>query len=97
MLAQTVDSQTDVPHSQHNSEREVSPIMVIGLRLRVRTIGQRHGEHSERTAQRGNGHHPVDAQGWNEQTHGCRNNHRGRIGAQDQKTTDQANRVHKTA
>ena len=40
--------------------------MVVGLRLRLRTIGQRHGEHSERTAQSGNGHHSVDAQGWND-------------------------------
>ncbi len=55
--------------SRKHSARQVSPIMVVGLALWVRTIGQRHGEHSERTAEGGNGHHPVDAQGWNEETH----------------------------
>src|SRR6266849_3714576 len=71
--------------------------MVLGLRLKLRTISQRHRKENERAAQRGNGHHPVDAQSWNEETHGCRNNHRGRICAADQNTADRANRVHKTA
>ncbi len=49
--------------------------MVVGLALWLRTIGQRHRKENERAAEGGNGHHPVDSQRWNEQTHGCRNNH----------------------
>ena len=71
--------------------------MVVGLALWLRTIGQRHRKENECTAQSGNGHHPVDAQGWNEETHCCRHNHRGRICTDDQNTADRANRMHKTA
>ncbi len=42
--------------------------MVLGLRLRLRAISQHHRKENERAAQRGNGHHPVDAQSWNEET-----------------------------
>ncbi len=71
--------------------------MAVDLCFRLRTIGKLHGEYRERTAQSGYGHHPVNAQSGYEQAHGCRNKHRGHIGADDQKAADRVNRMLKTA